>query len=212
MLVYQRVYIYICTYGYYIFLLSLIVASAAALLGSVNTKSCEMKINPRHNPCQWCVRRMTLAWIGTIGQMLRGGKGKSSAASQLAKAARIAEEMALQKAGAYSLRVVVRQAPVSSFPTALCWGSSLRTLYLCRKDIIAGKFTHMSSVGLGDLEPMRPCANFNLCTPGSICSTWTIGSFQIEAAPSKSVGSAGCSSMPTLPANAVSRSAFKRET
>ena len=140
-----------------------------------------------------------------------GGKGKSSAASQLAKAARIAEEMALQKAGAYSLRVVVRQAPVSSFPTALCWGSSLRTLYLCRKDIIAGKFTHMSSVGLGDLEPMRPCANFNLCTPGSICSTWTIGSFQIEAAPSKSVGSAGCSSMPTLPANAVSRSASREK-
>lgn len=140
-----------------------------------------------------------------------GGDGKSSAASQPAKAARIAEEIARQKAGAYSFRVVVRQTPASSFPTALCRGSSLRTLYLCRKDIMAGKFTHMSSVGLGDLDPMRPCANFNLCTPGSDCSTWTIGSFQIEADPSKSVGSAGCSSIPTLPASAVSKSASREK-
>ena len=159
------------------FLLSLIVASAAARLCSLNSKCCGNVINPRHNPCQWCDRRMTLAWIDTDWQMLRGVMAKRPAASQLAKAARIAEEIARQKAGAYSFRVVVRQTPASSFPTALCWGSSLRFLYLCRKDIMAGKFTHMSSVGLGDLDPMRPCANFSLCAPGSDCSTWTIGSF-----------------------------------
>ena len=119
--------------------------------------------------------------------------------------------MARQKAGAYSFRVEVRHAPVASFPTALCVGSSLRTLYLCRNDIISGKFTHMSSVGLGDFEPIRPWANFSLCTPGSCMSTWTSGNFHIDADPSRSVGSAGCSSIPTLPASAVSKSASREK-
>ena len=49
----------------YIFLLSLIVASAAAMLSSLNSKSCGNVISPRHNLCQWCDRKMTLAWIDT---------------------------------------------------------------------------------------------------------------------------------------------------
>ena len=57
---------------YIFFLLSLIVASAAALLSSLNSKSCGNVISPRHNLCQWCDRKMTLAWIDTNWQMLRG--------------------------------------------------------------------------------------------------------------------------------------------
>ena len=139
-----------------------------------------------------------------ISRRCAGTLGWPSAAAHRPKAEWTASDIALHRDGGYSFSEDVRHCPKLFLPIDCPLGSSVRTRLACRWCIIDGKLTQRNSVGLTVLAPRRPCAKRIRSTPGNWQITCMIGKRQMEAASSRSTGSAGCSAIPTVPARATS--------
>ena len=105
---------------------------------------------------------------------------------------------ALQSAGGYSLRAVVRHCPKASFPMDAAFGKWDVTLPCQTCSTKSGRLSVKIDVGFGDFAPSKPCEISCLTTPGSWQSKIAKGVRQIEAKCS-SLGGAGCSRAPHPP-------------
>ena len=118
------------------------------------------------------------------------------------------KEKALAKArhkeGGYSFKIVVLQWPNASHPTARARGRSLQTRCWWRYSIMLCMLMTRRSVGFRVGAPIRPCAKRRREAPGSWMITSIKARRQMEAASSRSSGSAGCSRIPKACTAAIS--------